>query len=172
MKAILVHLITMILLITGCNTDERLVQISREAADRQAEQNKEMARVNQSVAEGTKSLITEHSQARQELTGLQDGIQTQQVEVNRQRDDLESERREIAGQRLTESRLGPVLRSLGVFAVCALTLGFCYALVTKMYSPADDAVGELLLEDLVSEQPKLLPSQVSRPRLETHGKHD
>ncbi len=94
------------------------------------------------------------------------------MEVNRQRDALEGERREIAGQRLTESRLGPVLQSLGVFAVCALTLGFCYSLVTKMYSPADDAVGELLLEDLVSEQPKLLPPQMSRPRLETDAKRD
>ena len=45
------HLILLTLLIAGCETDERLVQLSREAADRQAEQNKEMARVNKSVAE-------------------------------------------------------------------------------------------------------------------------
>ncbi len=51
MKTIPVHLIILILLIAGCETDERLVQLSREAADRQAEQNKKMARVNKSVAE-------------------------------------------------------------------------------------------------------------------------
>ena len=93
------------------------------------------------------------------LVDFVEAIQSQQTEVNRQRDGLEVERRQIAGQRLTESRLGPVLRGLGIVAVCALTLGFCYSLVMKMYLPADDAVGELLLEDLVSDEPKLLPIQ-------------
>ena len=45
------RLTIMILLTAGCDTDERLVKQASEAADRQAEQNKEMARVNKSVAE-------------------------------------------------------------------------------------------------------------------------
>ncbi len=163
MKTIPVHLIILILLIAGCDTDGRLVELSREAADRQAEQNKEMARVNQSVADGTKNLITEHSQARQELTGLQDGIQSQQTEVNRQRDDLRSERREIADQRLTESRLGPLLSSLGIFFLGATTIGFCALLLVRLHHPSDDPLGELLLEDLVSKQPNLFSTQPAIP---------
>ena len=149
----------LILLIVGCDTDERLVKLASKAADRQAEQNKEMARVNQSVAEGTKSLITEHSQSRKELTGLQKDIQSQQTDVNHQRDQLEVERRQIAGQRLTESRLGPVLRSLVIVALGVTTIGFCGYLLVRLYQPNDDPLGELLLEDLVSEEPKLLPIQ-------------
>lgn len=159
MKRIHPHLITMILLIAGCDTDERLVQISREAADRQAEQNKEMARVNQSVAEGTKRIVTEHAKGRENLNTLHQAVQAQQAGVNHQRDTLETERRQIAGQRLTESRLGPLLSSLGIFFLGVTTIGFCAYLLVRLYQPGDDPLGELLLEDLVSEQPKVLPIQ-------------
>jgi hypothetical protein len=163
MKTIPVHLILLILLIAGCDTDKRLVQISREAADRQAEQNKEMARVNRSVAEGTKRVVTEHANGRENLNTLHQGVQAQQEGVNRQRDALESERQKIAGVRLTESRLGPLLSSLGIFLLGATTIGFCAFLLVHLYQPGDDPLGELLLEDLVSVQPKLFPTHPAIP---------
>ncbi len=163
MKRIHPHLILLILSIAGCDTDERLVELSREAADRQAERNKEMARVNKSVAEGTKHIVTEHAKGRADLTTLHQAVQAQQAGVNRQRDALESERRQIAGQRLTESRLGPVLSSLGIFLLGATTIGFCAYLVVRLYQPGDDPLGELLLDDLVTDEPKLFPRQPATP---------
>ncbi len=156
-------LFLLFVLIAGCETDERLIQLAREAADRQAEQNKEMARVNQSVAEGTKHIVTEHAKGREDLSVLHQAVQAQQAGVNRQRDALESERQRIAGERLTESRLGPVLSSLGVLVLGATTIGFCAYLLVRLYQPGDDPLGELLLDDLVADDPKLFPTHPAIP---------
>ncbi len=153
-----VSLFVLMIFLAGCSSDERLITLSREAANRQAQQNQEMARVNRSVAEGTNHLIEEHAQSRKDLAELQGTVQAQQSEIHRQRDALETERRSIADQRLTESRLGPVLSSLGILALGVTTLCFCSYLVIRLVPSNEDPLGELLLEDLVSEEPKLFPN--------------
>jgi hypothetical protein len=51
------------------------------------------------------------------------------AEFGRQRDVLESERREIAKQRRSESLLAPVMESFGLLRAVALVLGFCWSLL-------------------------------------------
>jgi hypothetical protein len=43
-------------MLTGCE-DDRVAQIAREAADRQAQQNTQMAELQKEVVSGTKSLV-------------------------------------------------------------------------------------------------------------------
>ena len=99
---------------------------------------------------------------------MQENLQSQQAEVGRQRDQLESERRDIAGQRLRESILGPILANLGPLAVCGLALVFCSMLVYGLYRDknGDEAVAEILIEELTSERPVLLPTASSPQLLE------
>jgi hypothetical protein len=148
----------------GCGDDARLARMAETAADRQADQNKEMVTLNREVAEGTKLLVEADANSREDFVALQRDIQTEQAEIGQQRDQLESERREIAGERLRESILAPILANLGPLLVCALVLVFCTWLVSGLQSDKGegDAVAEILIEKIVAERPTRLPPQASR----------
>ena len=77
----------MMLLLLGCQepADTRLVEMARESTARQAEQNQQMAQLQQHVAEGAKRLVEADAQARQELLQAQRELQADQAEVGRQR---------------------------------------------------------------------------------------
>jgi hypothetical protein len=100
--------------LAGCGDDGRVVQVAREAADRQAEQNRQIAHQNHQIAETTHELVAADADSRRELVALQQGLQTQQAQVARQRDVLEGERREIARKQFWDSALGPAIESLTV----------------------------------------------------------
>ena len=44
-------------LIAGCGSNEEVARVATQAADRQAQQNDELARLNREVASGTKNLV-------------------------------------------------------------------------------------------------------------------
>ena len=114
-----------------------MVQVAREAADRQAEQNRQIAHQNREIAQTTKQLVEADGQSRTELVALQRDLQVQQAEVARQRDALEAERRQQAEKRQTESTLAPVIESLGRVLVCALLIAFCCYLASGLRSEKD-----------------------------------
>ena len=68
----------------GCSRDERVVQVAREAADRQAEQNLQMADLQKQVAEGSRRLVEAEAKTRGEMTAMQRELQQSQAEVGRQ----------------------------------------------------------------------------------------
>src|SRR5438105_2131108 len=76
----------------------------------------------------------------------------------------------LATQRRTESLLAPILLTLGTAFLCLLPLGIAaYVLfLTRGSVPEMQDVGQILLEELVADQPKLLapPSAPPSPRLE------
>ncbi|QDU89609.1 hypothetical protein Pla175_30020 [Pirellulimonas nuda] len=95
----------------GCE-DDRVTQVAREAADRQAAQNEAMASVTRESAEATRQIVAVHSDLQAERRELSGGW-----------NDLESERRQIAQQRRTESALALAVRGAGVVLIVLLTLG-------------------------------------------------
>ena len=143
----LILLATTAILAIGCDEDERVARVAIEAANRQAQQNTEMARLSRNVSE------------------LQRGVQTQQTEIGQQRNSLEAERRQIAKQRLTESRLGPILKTCAAAAVCTATIGFCWSLLLglRREDGADQTLNELLIHELASDSPAILPSLLQQP---------
>jgi hypothetical protein len=150
-------------LVTGCeeggNENSRVAKVATEAAERQGKQNEEMARLNREVAEGTKRLVEADAEARKELTEMQHDLQAEQAEVGEQRDQLETERKEIAGQRRTESMLGPILKGCAAAAVIAVTIGYCWSLLFSLrrQDDADQILGELLVDELLAEKSVLFP---------------
>jgi len=82
----------LVLATMGCGDgpDQRLVDVAMESAARQAEQNQQMAELQQQVAGGAKQLVEADSRARQELAELQRELRSDQAEIGRQRDALES----------------------------------------------------------------------------------
>src|SRR5215216_4653667 len=90
----------------GC--DDKATQIAREAADRQAQQNTEMAQLTKEVASGSHQLVEADAKARQEIVGVHHDLQAERTRLDTSWYALEQERKGIATQRRTESLLIPV----------------------------------------------------------------
>ena len=149
--------------LVGCDTDERLVKQTEKASDRQAEQNREIARQNHELAQATNQLVTADAHSRQETLALQRELQNEQARLGQKRDDLEIERRQIAGQRQRDPVIAAVLIEVGTILACLLPLVLCgYLLHGLRNEPDDQDLADLLTIELVSEAPIFLPFFDSR----------
>lgn len=152
-------------LTAGC--DDRASQIAREAADRQAEQNKTMTELHDKVADGSRKLVDADAQARREMVGVHRDLQAERKRLDSDWRGLEAERRQTASERRTESLLVPLLETAGVAVLTALALGFAwYALAAARHSePAEAELNELLLRELLSDELALLPGPPGQSKL-------
>jgi hypothetical protein len=151
--------IVMILLATavtnGCH--DEVAEVAREAADRQARQNQQMAQLQSEVARGSRQLVEEDGKARRQALAVHRDLQTERSQLSQGWNQLETERQAIAGQRRTESFLssltvgsGAVLAGLFALAVAWLAL---FGLRREEEAAADACV--LLVEDLTAGGPIL-----------------
>jgi len=136
------HLVLLLLAVwtTTAGCSDRAAQIAEAAAQRQAEQNVEMAKVNQGVLRVT------------------DQLHQERADLTSRRDDLETERRAIAGQRRTESALMAAMRGGGTILAALFALALAWALVTALPRSDDSAemLCELLAGDLSAESPQFI----------------
>ena len=151
-------------LLVGCDEDARVVQVAREAADRQAEQNRQIAYQNQKLAGATQSLIAADASARKELASLQKGLQAQQAEIGHQRDQLEADRRQAASDRTWDSQVALAAKGLGVLAACLVPLLLCWELLHAVKHEHDDSVlTEVLITEITAPESPLLPRNGDPP---------
>ena len=148
----------------GCSSsDDRLIELSHsKASPAKPSRTKQMARQSQQVAEASKQLVQADAQARQELiaaqTQLQEGLQTERGSLDRQHEDLEAERKQIAAQRHRDPIVAAAIMHIGVLLACLLPLVVCiYLLRTLKDSEPEGELCNLLVEELVSPEPKFLP---------------
>ena len=164
--------IVSVMLISGC--DDRATQIAREAADRQAQQNSAMAELNQEVASGTHRLVEADAQARKEIVGVHRDLQAERNRLDSGWNDLEQDRRQSAADRRTESLLAPAMKTAGLLAVVALVLGFCWFALVKA-RPSEElecVVTELLLDQVLADEPQPLLANREKPTLLDHTSFD
>jgi hypothetical protein len=148
----------------GCTADERLVRQAETASERQASQNREIARQNQEFAQATKQLLAHDAEARHEAISLQHDLQAEQSAVGRERDELERERRQRALWRNRDPLIAAAIADLGLLLACLLPLGLCwYLLFALRREPADRELGEILATELVNEESILLPFSEAKP---------
>jgi thiol:disulfide interchange protein len=139
------HLLIVGLLVaaaSGCESDDaRLARVSQEAAARQAEQNREMAQLVQSQQ------------------ALQQGIDADRGHLDQQRTVLEDERRAIAAERIRDPIVANALLGAVILAACVLPLVLTFFVLRGAHrsEPDDAALSELLVQELVAEEPLLLP---------------
>jgi hypothetical protein len=163
------QLILTTLLLTGCgsSTDERLLQQAKEHAAQQAETHRQMARQQQEVAEGSRRLIEADAKAREDMASMQHELRQDQAEIGHQRDQLESERREIASERHRDPLVASAILNVSLVLAALLPLLVCVYVLwcVARTRDADEAVTEMLVEEIVSEKPRLLPPVVPLPAL-------
>ena len=147
----LIPAMLLVIVLAGCG-DERVVQVTREADNRQAEQNRQIARV-----------VNEESTFRQQAAKLQNDLRADQAAIAQQRDQLEAERKQIASQREWAEFYKPLLETAGVVAVIVAVLAYCGFLVRTLRNsgPADALLAEALVDRILSVEqlppPMLLP---------------
>lgn len=169
----LVIVTTMLLSMIGCNQNEnaRLAQMAETNLQRQAEQNRRMADLQEEVAEGSRRLIEADAEARREIISAQQQLQAEQAQIGQQRDALEQERRKIALERHRDPIIAAAITGTGLLLACLLPLVLCWYLLRQPTEPADDAVvAEVLLADLVSNEPLLLAPHEPMKRLSDRTK--
>jgi hypothetical protein len=166
-------LIVLIVIVTvsGCEDEnDQLVEMAERHMERQADQNRQMAELHQEVAEGTRQLVAADAAAREELVALQRDVQSERVEVGRQRDLLEEDRRDLAAQRRLDPILAAAITNVALLAARLLPLVLCWYLLRRPVEPADDqSVAEVLLQDLVVDQPLLPPRTENAPSFAFRG---
>lgn len=149
-----------LLLVTGCADDSaRIAGVAHHAIESQTQQNEELARLSGEVVASSRDLVAQDAIARNQILEAQQNLQGQQTDLGLQRDDLEQERRRLAAQRRFESLLAPIVSVLGNTFLCLLPVAVAgYALLLSQNSvPEMAAVGEILLNEMVAESPRLLP---------------
>ena len=168
---VLTAILGVILLGSCSHPDERLTRMAKESADRQAEQNRQMAELQQEVAAGSRAAIEADAEARKHFSELQAKLQTEQATIGHQRDLLEEERRQAAEERRQSSVMAAAIVAATTMFVGVLPLVLCWYLLRS--PPADEDAGLLadtLIEELAAESPRLLgPSPPSLPRLPPGG---
>jgi hypothetical protein len=118
----------------GCSSgDERLVELSRESADRQAEQNRLVETNNRRVLETTNKLVEADAKSRTENIDLHRQIETERSGVNQQRDALEQERRQIADERIRDPIIAESIRAVAGLIAAILPLLVCLFLLRGLF---------------------------------------
>jgi hypothetical protein len=159
-------------IVAGCRSDDqRLLDLSRQSLDRQAEQNKLVENNNRQVIDATKKLVEADADSRRENMQVHHELQAERAGFNQQRDALEQERRQIAEQRNRDPIVAESIKVAAGLIVAALPLLVCLFLVRGLYHKSDDeAVADVLVEELFAHDPILghlchaaLPSQPGSP---------
>jgi hypothetical protein len=165
--------------------DQRLVEFAERSAQEQSKQNEYIARQSEAIvqesqklAEAAKELVQNDSQARAELIAAQERLtgqlDQQRAKIDAGRNQLEQERKQIAEQRHRDPLLAASIEALGLIAASLLPLIVCVYILRQLgrSEPDDAAVAELLVHELVTDQPRLLPGPSLRPTLEHHTDRD
>jgi hypothetical protein len=146
--------------VTGCS-DDRVAEVATQAADRQAEQNDTMAKLQQDVAGGTRKLVEADADARHEIVAVHHDLQSERSRLDTGWSALEEERKQLAGERRTESMWVPTVQLLSGLVLVVTLLGFSwYALVRIRTDTTTDAeLNELLVHELAASDPLRLISK-------------
>jgi hypothetical protein len=173
-RPITMAMLTFVLSAIGCSSnDDRLVDLSQKSAERQAEQNRLVETNDRQVIEATNRLVEAEAKSRTEILALHQRIEAERTGINQQRDALEQERRQIAAERNAAPIIAESIQLAASLITAVLPLLACLFLLRGLFDkPDQNALAELLVEDLVSRQSLLgisgmvnLTEVTGKPRL-------
>lgn len=176
----------LLLTVIGCSDtpdmrDQRLAEFAQQTVKEQARQNDRMADQSQAIvkeshelAEAAKELVEKDAEARRELIAAQQELTSQvndqQATVDAGREQLEQDRREIAEQRHRDPIVAAAIQNTGLVMACLLPLIVAVYVIRQMQSQGPDhaAVAEMLVLEVTSDEPRLLPGPQRYRRTLTH----
>ena len=169
--------VLLILSVAGCSdsSDERLAEFAQQSMAEQRMQTERIADQSQAVvaeshqlAEAAKELVKSDAEARRELIAAQSEMTSQlneqQSVIYSGHDQLEQDRRDIASQRHRDPIIATVIQNFGLTVACVLPLVVAVFVIRQMQSQEPDhaAVAEMLVLEMTSDEPRLLPGPMTR----------
>lgn len=150
--------------IAGCSSQDSLTQ---ESTRQQIEQQKLLTKQQTDLAKASQELVAADARARLQITQLQSKLQTdfqtERKDIGQQRDALEQDRRDIAQYRHRDPLIAAALANACSVLVALLPILLLIQLLKcARDEPSDVPVTELLICDLVAENP-MLPRSVDVP---------
>lgn len=168
-KTLLILVVLLTALLIGCSGEgERVAQVATQAADRQASQNEQMAKLQREVAAGSRLLVEQQS----ELTGVSRELQAERNQLMRGWGELHTQRREIARDRRTTSTLTDIFRGGSAVFVALVALAFCWLLLgASQGEPEIEAtLCDFLLRRLeLTREPTLLHQEAPHRKIPEDG---
>jgi hypothetical protein len=157
-------LTTVLLLATGCadSRDDRLAELAQQSLREQSAQNKRLAEQSQQIAEASRRLVEGDAAARKDLLDakkqLSSELHTVRAGIDRQREEMEQERRNIARQRGHDPIIVQTINALGLTLACLAPLALAGYIIHALNRSMDesDALCELLVMEMAVDQPRLL----------------
>jgi hypothetical protein len=150
---------------TGCN--DEATNIAREASNRQAAQNRQMAELQQEVTRGTHELVKSDAAAREKILAVHRDLQQERQQLGESWNDLESERQQVDRRRRSDSVWQALVTIILGSLVVAAFFRFLWQLLAHGNQPLDAEITELLVEHLLPDMPQELGnakcSQAARP---------
>lgn len=159
---------------TACKSeDERLARLAMEYANRQTEQGSRVIDLQQELLTGSRQLIEADSRARTQMIDLHREIQDERRSLDQRYEQLEAERRSVERNLYWDPYLIDLTRQIMLLVACLLPLVLCRHLLSLALKQGEEVlIGEQLLEDIISDNPILLPPKVKHPELEHLSKLD
>ena len=113
-----------------------------------------MNRSQAQVAEASRQLVAADAKARGEIVALQRDLQQGQADLGRQRDQLETDRRQYADQRNRDPILANTILDVGTILACLLPLVLCIVLAFGLrdHTQTDSTLSEILVEEIAGEE--------------------
>lgn len=132
-----------------------------------------MIDLQQELLTGSRQLIEADSRARTEMFDLHREIQEERRGLDQRYEQLAAERRSVERNRYWAPYLIDLTRQIMLLAACLLPLLLCRHLLSLALIQGEEVlIGEQLLEDIVADNPILLPPKVKHPKLEHLAKLD
>jgi hypothetical protein len=158
-------MIMTLLLATGCgdSRDERYRRLAEHALHEQAQQNKRLAEQSKQIVDASQRLVEGDAEARRDLLEAQkqltSELHSERAGIDRQREEMEQERRNIAAQRHRDPVIARAIGAVGLTLACLLPLLLAAFVIRAVNQDGDDSaeLGKLLVMEMTAEQPLLLP---------------
>jgi len=172
-------LIQTVTVMAGCESqDRRLADYAQRATEQQARQNEWMAQQSETVTRQSQELVSaahelveQDAAARRELIQAQERLQQKIHEewtgIDRQREQLEVERKSAAQAALREPLIAQAIFTIGMFVAALLPLLITALALWRLpgHTPADELLSDDLLEGLVVGLPASAMPELPRPSL-------
>ena len=160
-------------LVYGCGSeDDRLVQLARQSADRQAEQNQQIARQSHEVTSAVHDLVAADAKASDELLkaqqALEQDLQAERARLDTRRGQLDRDAADLAAAEQREPLIAAAITALGVLLACLLPLLLCgYLLRALAGDPGSDELATVLTYELLATEPfEIIHSVPAAPGLD------
>jgi hypothetical protein len=151
-----IALAMILVVLAGCESDERIVKLSERSLERQAEQNQQIAQQSREVTAATRAVVEADAAARGELIAtqqrLQLELQTERSSLDQQHRQLEAERRTLAASRHREPILAGAISGAALLAACILPLLIClYVLRALTPTEPELQLANVFVDELVTD---------------------